>query len=370
MKIGILTLPLGGNYGGIMQNYALQSVLRSEGHEPITLNRENIERRSIFRLYLSYIYLRFFKKGYVAPRKPVTIKRRDDLKRYINPYLDSYVTISKRLTDSKSLFDEVNKQGINALIVGSDQTWRATYPPSICDYFLSFLPIGSGIKRIAYASSFGTDEWEFTEEETEMAKKFIKYFDAISVREESGVKLCKEYLDVDATFALDPTLLLSKDEYLKHLRIKEQGHGKVFAYILDCSEDKHQFAERIAKKLNTTFFEIMPKKTVYDDWKHESDYQLKPVETWLESILGAEFVVTDSFHGAVFSIIFDKPFVVIENKARGTARFDTLKKFVSSYSFVDEKSMGDYQLKVPEIDKHKLEELKRSSLQFLRDALK
>lgn len=371
MKVGILTQPLGLNYGGIMQNYALQQVLCKEGHEPVTLRVDDAywEKRSLLRLYVSYLYLRLFKKGYPLPTLPVTNRRRFSVRRYTEQFIKKYIAQSQVLS-SEELLHETNERGLDALIVGSDQTWRPSYSPNIADYFLDFLPNDSGVKRIAYASSFGTDDWEFTTEETVMARQNTKLFDAISVREESGVSLCQKYLGVSATFALDPTLLLTAEDYVSYLNLTQPPHGKVFAYLLDPSPEKEAFATRIAQEKGTTHFEMMPKMTVFDQWKEVSDYQLRPVEEWLESIRGAEFVVTDSFHGAVFSIIFGKPFVVIKNRARGTARFDTLMKFVSPDSFVNEEEMAYYQMTTPEVDREKLEVLKDSSLQFLRDTLR
>ena len=202
-----------------------------------------------------------------------------------------------------------------------------------------------------------------------MARELLRCFDAVSVREECGVHFCQEHLEHEATLVLDPTLLLSREEYVERLSLREQAHGKVFAYLLDATPEKRRFAEGVARKVGTTAFEMMPKMTVYDRWKEVSDYQLKPVETWLENILNADFVVTDSFHGAVFSIIFGKPFVVVENKERGLARFATLKQFVSADAFVEEEELASYQLATPSVDHQKLGAFKEHSLKFLRDSL-
>lgn len=370
MKVGILTQPLGLNYGGIVQNYALQEVLRQEGHRPVTLRRIDwVDDRSTLRKYLSYFYLRYVLRDPQSPSKPVTKRREATMTRYTDAFVKNYLETTPLILSQQELREEVVSRELGAIIVGSDQTWRPKYSPYLPDYFLEFLPKESSIKRVAYASSFGTDEWEFSEEETQMARELLRYFDAVSVREKCGVHFCQEHLEHQATLVLDPTLLLSQEDYVERLKLREEAHGKVFAYLLDATPEKRRFAEEVAREVGTTAFEMMPKMTVYDRWKEVSDYQLKPVETWLENILNAEFVVTDSFHGAVFSIIFGKPFVVVENKERGLARFATLKQFVSADAFVEEEELNSYQLATPSVDHQKLGDYREYSLKFLRDSL-
>lgn len=120
------------------------------------------------------------------------------------PYIDS--TSSLRKYFKKNRYD--------AVIVGSDQTWRPKYSPNIYDFYLDFISKDKRIKRIAYASSFGVDDWEYSAEETKKCAKLSKLFDGISVREQSGIDLCKDHLGVDSELALDPTLLLNKDDYV------------------------------------------------------------------------------------------------------------------------------------------------------------
>lgn len=372
MKVGILTQPLGLNYGGIVQNYALQEVLRQEGHRPVTLRRENylyLDDRRLLRRFFSYVYCRYFLPNYEEKRRFLTPALYKSIKKNTEFFIAKYIDASALLRNQETLRREVMKGAFDVLLVGSDQTWRPRYSPYLPDYFLEFLPRESSIKRVAYASSFGTDEWEFSEEETQMARELLRYFDAVSVREECGVHFCQEHLEHEATLVLDPTLLLSREEYVKRLKLREEAHGKVFAYLLDATPEKRRFAEEVAREVGTTAFEMMPKMTVYDRWKEVSDYQLKPVENWLENILNAEFVVTDSFHGAVFSTIFDKPFVVVENKERGLARFATLKQFVSADAFVEEEELASYQLATPSVDQQRLDDFREHSLKFLRDSL-
>ena len=207
----------------------------------------------------------------------------------------------------------------DAIIVGSDQVWRPMYCPNIFDAYLSFAQDWPHVKRIAYAASFGTAAWEYSDEQTAECCRLAQMFDAVSVREESGVTLCKEHLGVDASWVLDPTLLVDTRHYIEHIAKTEAEYPSpmCFGYILDSSDEKEAIFNRIAtsQRLHMSSFQNV------DD----SDNGAVPsVESWLKAFHDAEFVFTDSFHGCVFSIIFNKPFVVYGNVNRGMARFQSL----------------------------------------------
>ena len=144
-------------------------------------------------------------------------------------------------------------------------------------------------------------------------------FDAVSVREESGVTLCKEHLGVNASWVLDPTLLVDTRYYVEHIAKDETDYpsSMCFGYILDSSDEKEAIFNHIA---TTQGLQMSSFQNVDD-----SDNGAAPsVESWLKAFHDAEFVFTDSFHGCVFSIIFNKPFVVYGNVNRGMARFHSL----------------------------------------------
>ena len=125
------------------------------------------------------------------------------------------------------------------VVIGSDQTWRPSISADIYNFFLDFLQDENQIKKIAYATSFGTDQWEFSEEQEKRCKQLVKQFDAVSVREESGISLCQQFLDVDAEHVLDPTLLLKQEDYLKIVHASDFENKN--------SENLHFF--RIKKRL-------------------------------------------------------------------------------------------------------------------------
>lgn len=328
MKIAILTLPLHTNYGGMLQAYALQSFLQQYGHNVIVINRVYPNCKSLiiilFRLVaiVKSLFRRWFlgKKQYIivnplSPSFRTTWNGLDHL-----PFIDERFVLSPKITNSTLLRKYVNKTKFDCIIVGSDQVWRPRYSPCLTDYFLKPVIDNAHCKKIAYAASFGVDLWEFTPEQTCECAELVKKFDAISVREISGVKLCKEKFNIDAQHLLDPTMLLDEKDYINLFQEKAVNSGNLFCYILDNNPE----IERIIKNIvnegyvpYTISTEVIPTS--------ENPYPVQPsVEEWLRSVYDAELVLTDSFHACVFAIIFSKPFVVLGNKKRGYARFESL----------------------------------------------
>ena len=211
MKIGIVTLPLHANYGGILQVYALQTVLERMGHRVALIDRTLYWGAGPVRRTLVYAN-RLLKMALGKKIDFFRERKADELRRIPRQYTDIFIRKHIRRR-SVVLYSQVRRRDYDALVVGSDQVWRPLYfENTIGNAFLAFAE-GWKIGRIAYAASFGTDTWEYTPEETEECSRLAKSFDAVSVREESGIALCRKYLGVDAVQTLDPTLLLQKDDY-------------------------------------------------------------------------------------------------------------------------------------------------------------
>lgn len=338
-KIAILTQPLIHNYGGILQAYALQRYLQDLGNDVWLVNRFNPRLSAVKRLkhiiknvYLNKVYS-FNPDKYKGKHTTYFINK------YVNP------KTSKIYTETQML--SLNKSGFDAFIVGSDQVWRPSYSPSIGNYFFDFLNVKSKSKRISYAASFGVDNWLFSESQTKKIKHLIKEFDAISVREFSGIDLCKDNLNIEATQVLDPTMLLDVSKY-EQLVIDEKensSQGDLFTYILDFTQEKKNIVNDIADKLGYIPFSILPNQ-VFGNEKEKKNKIIEPVTKWIKSFIDAKFIVTDSFHGTVFSILFNKDFLVIGNKRRGLARFNTLLKIFG----LENRLIVDINLNVNEIE--------------------
>lgn len=351
MKIAILTQPLRTNYGGILQAYALQTVLQRRGHEVVIINREYQDYPSIKLLCLRVgAILKSIIRRYILGKKEYIIMNpfsslfRTKWDGYIvQPFVKKKVCQSPEIRNSESMRRYFAKEKFDCYIVGSDQVWRSCYSPCITDFFLKSVPDESNARRIAYAASFGTDQWEMTSFETEECAHLAKMFDAISVREESGVSLCKQHLGVDAVHLLDPTLLLDVEDYIK--LFNESGvpksSGNLFCYVLD----KNPVVDNIINILEEDGF--TPLYANLDTTPTTEN--LRPVqltiEEWLRGFYDADFVVTDSFHACVFSILFRKPFVVYGNIGRGLSRINSLLKIFtmegrlvsSADEFIDKK---------------------------------
>ena len=330
MKVGIITQPLHNNYGGLLQNYALQQALKKLGHEAITLDQKEtpVSHIRFIASILKTFILKMVGKGInrTYPFDKIDEKKIAYTRTYTQHFVDKYIVHTPamyKMTDFRSFC--INNK-IDVLIAGSDQVWRPRYNYNIYRSFFDFAK-GLDIKRYAYAASFGVDCWEFTEEQTQKCKELLQLFDAISVREESGIDLCETYFNRKAEHVLDPTMLLDKEDYesLVHKENEPVSPGNLFTYILDESEEKTNIIENIAKSLDLVPFRVMPKYQLNKNTIQQIDECVyPPVTQWLRAFVDAEFIVCDSFHGAVFSIIFNKPFIVIGNKKRGMARFKSL----------------------------------------------
>ncbi len=315
MKIAILTQPLLTNFGGILQDYALQAVLKKLGHDPITIDYA--------RVYPQWRWLfGYLKSTLMGHKHPVQFPHygragQENLNRFIHQNVNMTKPVNTPSEGWEQLRKVWNGSDPDAVIIGSDQVWSpwANVPLDFLgNMFLDFVPDFKG-KRVAYAASFGGGEWTYTPEWTEKCSKLAKKFDAISVREESGVKLCREYLGGDAVHVLDPTLLLIGADYEKLLSRPAKKTNTLFAYVLDTSDEKVKFLHAVANKFGLE----LKMQGANDDLKWEDS-----IEDWLSDIRDAAMVVTDSFHGSVFAIQFHRPFLSIVNHKRGADRFTSL----------------------------------------------
>ena len=368
MRIGVITHPLRLNYGGILQAYALQRVLQDMGHDVVYINWMPYK----YELPSLKVYFRRFlwKLKYLGKRD-IDVFFDFDFR-----YNQAYKKINKFSNKNIRIFpidsfEQLREDNFDVIVVGSDQIWRPIYISNIEDVYLQFAKDWD-IKRIAYAASFGVDDWsEYSDEQTAVCSDLAKRFDAISVREDSGVELCRNHLGVDAQHVLDPTMLVDVKHYMRHINgcKKRYPNSMCLAYILDESDDKSQLLHTIAKQCNYNI----------QQWENiDTPSMKKPtVEEWLKGFHNAEFIFTDSFHGCVFSIIFNKPFIAFGNKDRGMARFNSLLKMFS----LEELLITSVEQFTPElVDRaiarfsddsiqRRLNELRKSSYDFLQKAL-
>ena len=309
MNVGIVTQPLCANYGGILQNFALQRILKTLGYTPVTLDYMPSLSIGRYLLYVGKWGGSLLLQGRRRPLKPY----HHFLERpaAIDTFVQKELSVTRML--SRYSASELKRNRIDALIVGSDQVWRYSYnSQNFKDMFLAFAK-GYPCRKTAYGASFGVEKWDCPMNVRPVISRLASQFDRLSVREDSGAKLCKEHFGINAEVVLDPTLLLSASEYEKFCEKTESGEDPYLAaYVLDMNQEKRECIEAVAiiKNLKIKNLSVSDKGV--------------SIEEWLTTLRNADFIITDSYHGSLFSIIFRKQFRTITNIERGADRFCTL----------------------------------------------
>lgn len=355
MKIALLNLPFDSNFGGNLQRYALITILQRNGYNVEHINLRFNYKLPWYKKPFSYSK-RIIKKLIYHESKPIfleqqmtrnAIRKNKATEIFYNKYIPHTSIINNK--KELSLLPKYD-----AYIVGSDQVWRKsmTRAYGLSTYFFDFLKNDSS-RKIAYGVSLGSDQNELTPTEIKELGYLYKQFSAVSVRETSSISLFQNYkwTSPQAIQVLDPTLLLSKEDYDKLI---DEGNthlssGEVFCYILDKNIEKEKIILKISDQLKL--------KPFYINLEGNTS-----IEQWLRSFQDAKHVITDSFHGLVFSIIFNKPFTLIRNEKRGNARFDSLLK-----TFKISANEQDIDWKTINL---RIQQEKEKAIAFLMQALK
>ena len=371
MKIALIIFRLGPSHGSILQTYALHKVLTDLGHNVTIIDRQRpIKFISIIvalkRVLLSIkngnLEIGDFRLG----EYPTLVM--NPFKAFIIKYLGQHTLSIHKDSELKRIGAS---NDFDAYVVGSDQTWRPKYVYDVYNFYLDFVPLERKVKRIAYSASFGTSEWEYNEEQELRCKELAQRFDEISVREDSGVKLCKEHLGTVAKHVLDPTMLLKADEYRALLENRHRIKNKYVGYnFLDDSDGKIKIVDDVCSILGTEKYSIISSES-----KRKSKYMTMPtIEEWLQGIDDASFVIVDSFHATVFSIIFHTNFLTIANVGRGLSRFTSLlgalglqDRLITEDEQIDAGKVT-FPINWDEVDR-RLEVLREQSMDFLTSNL-
>ncbi len=318
MKVGILTFDTSPNYGCVLQSFALYHTLEKLGYEPWLISTKKIKLGRALTVKRRVIDCINRMAHTVFPQYVSHNEAKDlsivEIKEFVRSHSPNKITPSD--LSELSIMD--------AIVVGSDQVWRCAYCDDVKLFFLDFAESFENIKRVSYAASFGVQRLtqdEYSKPLIAECSRLLRKFDAVSVREESGVAICRDNFGrKDVQWVLDPTMLLSPLEYLPML--PQETKGKFVHYVLDLDSAKANIIKAIEDAMGTDSVSNID-RIQYSHWASDVQ-QHRCVETWLSEMASAEFVFTDSFHGCVFCIIFNKPFAVYVNSARGSARFDSL----------------------------------------------
>ena len=220
-----------------------------------------------------------------------------------------------KLIEINKTYSELKEGDYDILMVNSDQTWSPNKIEFLYDYgFLRFSENWT-IPKFIYAASMGTDYWLYSKEFDKKAMNLLKKFNGISVREKQLVNLTYEHLGIKPLFVLDPTFLINPKYYLNIIKNYKRNFNfkekYLFIYQLDENFIISEFIEEAKKKLKYKIFQ-------------SNQFEKFSVENFLFGINISQAIITDSFHGTVFSIIFKKPFITFINSSRGSSRFFSL----------------------------------------------
>lgn len=307
MKVAIITITDGENYGNRLQNYALEQVLNSLGHDVETIKRLTIRDLGIKLKGIRFIYNIICALLHLKGKHAIMLRKRN-----FKEFNKRYVSFSKyKVHDNiapKKLAD-----AYDYFVCGSDQIWNPLIRIAIDDIDNGFAKFAKNNQRISYAASFGISELPY--EYMEKYKQLLEGMKAISVREKSGIEIVKKVSGRDATLVLDPTLMLSKEQWIA-IEKKPKWHSQkryILTYFLGGRNDKiNLFLEQKAKQefqIINLDFEFIG----YEKIENEKHFSVGPDE-FIYLIHNCEIFLTDSFHGSVFSILFKKNFKVYDRK--------------------------------------------------------
>lgn len=361
MKIGIITWHYYNNVGSNLQAYAMQKILKNLGHKPIFIN------------YRYKIYKDSFLKKII---KNFCIKIDKFFPNLINEKMrfGAYRFQKEELNQTEEIYDKKKLEKIaskfDAVVCGSDQIWA----PNVFDevYMLSF--VDQQIKKIAYAPSIGLNV--IPENLIEKYKKYIRRIDNVSTREDNGVKLLKEYCDIEATQVLDPTLLIEKDEWLELTKGENSINEKyIFIYLLG---EKEWIRNWIQEFSNNLKMKVILLSNFKNDKKY-TDFHYKAVgpKKFIKLISEAQYVLTDSFHGMIFSILLKKQFYIFDrfNSDEKLCQNSRIISLLKLLELEDRRIKSNDKVKLLEkkIDYEKtdksLKKEREKSLKFLLDSL-
>lgn len=345
MRVAIITLIGYKNYGNRLQNYALQETIKKFNNcEVFTISNSSTNQKNTIMLMLKNLIY----KAVNIHKTYFLTKKTNNFKGFINDQI--------KQVD----FEDVNLEKVDFFIAGSDQIWNPFFNDSTDFMFLSF----SSKQRcnIAYAPSFGVEE--LPKEITSKYKKLLSNIGFLSVREEAGKDIIYNILKKNVPVLVDPTLLLTKQEWLKISKPHKYRPREKYLLTYFLGNEKENNIEFIEKYATTEKLKIIH----LGDIKDKKRYTIGPGE-FLDYFNNADCIFTDSFHGSVFAILFEKPFVVFK-RGNMNSRIDTLlDKFQLKerhWDYVNEhQNYSDIDFShVPNI----LREEREKSFNFLRHA--
>ncbi len=330
-KVAILTLNGYHNYGNRLQNYAMHDVIESLGFssETIINDRKKIKKSKLIQKIntlnnnsIKEIISKTYYKIWRIIRKNDIIKRTESFKEFTLDYIkETKYTISRN-----NIPEDLSKR-YDYFITGSDQVWN---PGNLHGSSIYFLTFAEKHKRIAYAPSFGVSE--IKPEFVENYKEWISGMHKLSVREDDGAKIIKDLTGRDAPVLVDPTLLLTREKWLSIAKeASNKPKGKyLLTYFLGGIPDNYK--KQIKNIVKENKLEVIN----LGDIREKETYMTGPSE-FIDYINDCSIFCTDSFHGAVFSILLEKPFIVFE-RIGSTSMYSRIDTLLNKFELNDRKA--------------------------------
>lgn len=307
-KIGIVTFcKTKNNYGTILQNYALQNFLKNKNFETYLIKTEKTEKKATIGSKLKkikdysiiYTIRKMFTVLSIKGINYITQMSKNDKKRDFNAFIDEYLS-------PIDIFDTKKNVVFDYCVAGSDQIWNTfcRTPEQMKDELDMYLLSFTDSKKIACAASFGVNCLD--DRFSEMFREKLSRFDFISVREKSGLDICKRIGLENVVLQSDPTLLLTVDDYRKIAVSKEKSKEYIFVYLLGNKTDfSLKKVQKIAKQNNLDVILVTANEASKFSFYPQ---EFPTISEWLGLFNNAKYVFTNSFHGTVFSLIFNKSF--------------------------------------------------------------
>ena len=358
-KVGIITFHRSYNYGSALQAYALQTYIETLGFHVKIIDfilKGDFEQYRLFRTSLYKKQLRSL--GADILFFPYHLKRKINFEAFVKKQMH----LTKNRYFSNNELVPLNSE-FDIFVCGSDQIWNIDCTHGVEPaYFLAF--VDDEKTKIAYAPSLAHIRFE-TDHKDDL-KKLLDRFDVISVREESTVPYLQSIVPQKIEAALDPTLLLNVSEYLKMINVKACESKYIFVYMLETSAELIQYCEKLKKKTGYQLYYLTSKvNSGFGDGKNL--FGISP-EEFLRYIYQAQYVVTNSFHATVFSVLFNKKFCTYTTAKSSSRMVDVLEKLNIQDRIYNTGLNIDKPINYKAVESD-LEKLRYKSSIFLKNAL-
>ncbi len=379
-KVGICACYNTKNYGSMLQCMATQIVINKMGYESeFIIYKKKVNATYIFQQIPRLFNYAFVYEKSLGVKKRIELSKRSEIKkknelrdkafeRFKNTY---YGKMSETYYGYEEL--KANAEKYDTVLVGSDQLWS---PAGLATNFYNLMFVPESVNKVSYATSFGVSKIPFFQKNR--TRQFLLRINSLSVRENSGARIVKMVSGRDVEIVVDPTLLLNCnqwDELIPLRRIIDEPY--LFCYFLGEKEEHRKLAKQLSHDLGLKIVTVPFLDTFVKCDVNFGDYQLFDVgpDDFVNLIRCAEYILTDSFHGSVFSMLYHKYFIVLSRYSSGinsrNSRIDSLleqvgleKRHISKRLTMEMLDNIDYST----VD-NKLEALRRKSLDFLSDAL-